>query len=209
MNKQLIIFDMDGTLINSGDVITNTINYVRKNLGLDEIEKELMLQELNNPDINSAEYFYGTSEFTDLQTKLFTEYYDENCVKDISLYDGIYDLLEYLKEEKYTLSVATNASSDFAIKMLKSLDIYKFFSYVVGSNMVKNPKPKPDMLEKTLEKLNFKVGDSVLIGDSLKDTRSAKSIKMDYILVNWGFTKYENEISNINDLKKRLINKDN
>jgi len=204
MNKQLIIFDMDGTLINSGDVITNTINYVRLNLGLEKIQKDLMLSMLNNPDINSAEFFYGTNEFTPEQTQLFTKYYDEHCTKDISLYDGIYDLLELLKSKKYVLSVATNASSDFAIKMLKSLDIYKFFSFVVGANMVEHPKPKPDMLELTLKQLNFDVKQTILIGDSLKDKKSADAINMTNILVNWGFSKYENEVSNIEDLKKEL-----
>ena len=204
MNKQLIIFDMDGTLINSGDVITNTINFVRENLGLAKIDKDTMLTQLNNPDINAAEFFYGTSEFTPEQTELFTKYYDENCTKDISLYDGIYDLLQLLKQKGYILSVATNASADFAIKMLKVLDIYKFFSFVVGANMVKNAKPSPDMLKLTLDKLDIDVKNAILVGDSLKDTRAAKALNMRYILVNWGFSKYENEISNIEDLKKEL-----
>ena len=195
---------MDGTLINSGDVITNTINFVRTNLGLEKIQKELMLSMLNNPDVNAAEFFYGTSEFTDEQTELFTKYYDENCTKEISLYDGIYELLDELKQKGFILSVATNASADFATKMLKALDIYKFFDFVVGANMVENPKPKPDMLELTLKQLDIDVSNSLLIGDSLKDTRAAESINMKAILVNWGFSKYENEISNIDELKKEL-----
>jgi len=205
MNKQLIIFDMDGTLINSGDVITNTINYVRSHLGLERISKDVMLEQLNNPDINSAEFFYGTSEFTDSQTELFTKYYDENCTKDISLYDGIYELLEELNSKDFILSVATNASADFASKMLEALDIKKFFEYIVGADMVEKPKPQPDMLLKILEKLDIDIDKSILIGDSLKDTRAATAINMDAILVNWGFTKYENEISNINELKNKLI----
>lgn len=204
MDKQLIIFDMDGTLIDSGDVITNTINFVRKNLNLPSLQKGDMLSKLNNPDINSADYFYGTKEFTKEQTELFTTYYDKNCVKDISLYDGIYNLLETLKNKGVILSVATNASQGFAIKMLKTLDIYKFFSYVIGADMVKNSKPKPDMLEKTLEKFNLKANDALLIGDSLKDIRAAKEINMQSILVNWGFSNYENEISNIDELKREL-----
>ena len=205
MNKQLIIFDMDGTLINSGDVITNTINYVRSHLGLERISKDVMLEQLNNPDINSAEFFYGTSEFTDSQTELFTKYYDENCTKDISLYDGIYELLEELSSKDFILSVATNASADFASKMLEALDIKKFFEYIVGADMVEKPKPQPDMLLKILEKLDIDIDKSILIGDSLKDTRAATAINMDAILVNWGFTKYENEILNINELKNKLI----
>jgi len=204
MNKKLIIFDMDGTLINSGDVIANTINHVRENLGLKALQKDLMLKTINDPDINSAEFFYGTKEFTAKQTELFSKYYDENCVKSISLYDGIYSLLEELKIKGYLLSIASNASQIFAIKMLKALDIYKFFSYVIGANMVDKPKPNPQMLEKTLIHYNLDVKDCLLIGDSLKDKRAAQNISMQSILVNWGFSSYENEISNINQLKKEL-----
>jgi len=205
MKKELIIFDMDGTLINSGNVITNTINFVRVNLGLQKLEPKLMLETLNNPDINSAEYFYGTKEFTAYQTELFTKYYDENCTKDIELYDGIYNLLELLSKN-YKLSVATNASREFAIQMLEALDINKFFDFVIGANMVEYPKPKPDMLIKTLESLNIEAKNSILIGDSRKDTMSADAINMDNILVNWGFSNHSDAINNIDELEKELKN---
>lgn len=195
---------MDGTLIDSGDVITNTINYVRKNLNLEKISKEILLKNLNNPDIKSSEYFYGTSEFTDDQTKLFGDYYSENCTKDISLYDGIFDLLETLNEKGYIMSVATNASVDFANKMLKSLDILKFFSYVIGADMVKIPKPAPDMIVKTLEVLNMEAKNSCLVGDSKKDLMAAEAINMNYFIVNWGFTNHDEAISDISELKRKI-----
>jgi phosphoglycolate phosphatase len=201
--KKLIIFDMDGTLIDSGDVITNTINFVRVKIGLNKIEKDVLLTQLNNPNINSAEYFYGSSEFTDEQTKLFGEYYDANCTKDIKLYAGIKDLLELLQKD-YILSVATNAYTQFAIKMLKALDIYQYFSFVIGSNDVPNPKPKPDMLLYTLKKLNYNKDEAILIGDSEKDKLSAKNIDMDFILVNWGFSNHKNGILDIDELKKKI-----
>jgi phosphoglycolate phosphatase len=204
MNKKLIIFDMDGTLINSGDVITDTINFVRADLGLDALSKDVLLNNLNNPEINAAKFFYGTDEFTPYQTKIFTKYYDEHCTQGISLYNGIYELLNELKNYNYTLSVATNASSSFAIKMLDSLDIYKFFSLVLGNDHVKNPKPASDILELTLEKLNFEVQNSILVGDSLKDKIAANNIQMKSLLVNWGFSKYPDEISKIQHLKKEL-----
>jgi len=201
---KLIIFDMDGTLIDSGNVITNTINFVRKNLGLEYIEKDIMLEQLNNPDINSAEFFYGTSEFTEEQTKLFTKYYDEHCVKDIRLYGGIEELLKSLKKD-YVLSVATNASQPFAKKMLDFLNISKYFKYIIGADMVKNPKPAPDMILKTLEVLNIKKEESMLVGDSLKDLRSAKNAKIDFALVSWGFSKeYDDAISSIEELEQRI-----
>ncbi|HIP12102.1 MAG TPA: HAD family hydrolase [Arcobacter sp.] len=201
---KLIIFDMDGTLIDSGNVITNTINYVRSNLGLESIDKNTMLEQLNNPDINSAEFFYGTSEFTDKQTELFTKYYDENCVNDIKLYDGIEELLKELKKD-YILSVATNASQEFAKKMLDFLDISKYFNYVVGANMVSSPKPSPDMLLNTLEVLKVKKENAILIGDSQKDARAAKNSNMDFILVNWGFSEEDKDgASSIEELKEKI-----
>lgn len=204
--KELIIFDMDGTLIDSGDVITNTINFVRGHLGLIEIEKNIMLEQLNNPDINSAEYFYGTKEFTPQQTELFTEYYNENCVKDIKLYDGIEELLHSL-QKNFTLTIATNASRDFAVKMCEHLSIDKYFDIVIGASCVEKPKPHPDMVLKTLNDLQIHNHKSILIGDSIKDMRAAQAANVDSILVDWGFSNYENHnntIKSSNELFKKL-----
>jgi len=203
--KELIIFDMDGTLIDSGDVISNTINFVRAHLGLQEIEKHTMLQQLNNPDINSSEYFYGTKEFTPQQTELFTQYYNEHCIKDIKLYDGIEELLLTL-EKDFKLSIATNASKDFAIKMIEHLNIDKYFDIVIGATCVDKPKPHPDMVLKILNDLQIQNHKSILVGDSLKDIRAAESANVDSILVNWGFSNYieHDTIKSPNELFKKL-----
>ena len=204
--KQLIIFDMDGTLIDSGNVITNTINFVRNNIGLDAIPKDEMLTQLNNPDINAAKFFYGTSSFTDEQTILFGEYYDKNCIKDIILYDGIKEMLESINDH-FTLTIATNASVEFANKMITHLNIDNYFDMVIGANCVKNPKPHPDMIIKTMENLNIEKKKSILIGDSHKDLRAAKAADIDNILVNWGFTNHDKQeaISSTCELTKRLL----
>ena len=204
--KQLIIFDMDGTLINSGNVISNTINFVRTNIGLEVMEKDELLLNINNPDINSAEFFYGTSAFTDEQTELFTQYYDENCVNDIILYDGIKKMLEEVSQH-FTLSIATNASVEFARKMINHLEIDSHFDMVVGANCVDKPKPHPDMLLKTMDNLNYCDYDTILVGDSLKDTQAATKANIDSILVNWGFSTHSENIaiSNSVELTKKLL----
>jgi phosphoglycolate phosphatase len=205
-SKQLIIFDMDGTLIDSGNVISNTINFVRSNIGLDLMPKEELLSNLNNPDINSAKYFYGTQEFTAEQTELFTHYYDKHCVSDIILYDGVLDMLDELSLH-FTMTVATNASKDFAQKMITHLNIDNYFDLVVGASCVENPKPHPDMLLKTLKNFNLKSEDALLVGDSHKDKRAADAAKMDNILVNWGFTHHEEDkvIQNMEELTQKLL----
>ena len=204
--KELIIFDMDGTLINSGNVITNTINFVRTNIGLDTMPKDELLFNINNPDINASEFFYGTSAFTDEQTVLFNDYYNNNCISDIILYDGIKDMLENISEH-FILTIATNASVEFANKMIKHLNIDKCFDFVVGANCVPNPKPHPDMLLKTINKFKINKQNSILVGDSHKDTRAANAASIDSLLVNWGFTVHDNEIaiSNTKELTNKLL----
>jgi len=80
---------MDGTLINSGAIISNTINYVRINTGLKPMDSKILLENINNPNINPAKFFYNTDIFTPKHSKLFEEYYDANCLKLVELYDGI------------------------------------------------------------------------------------------------------------------------
>jgi phosphoglycolate phosphatase len=204
--KQLIIFDMDGTLINSGDVISNTINYVRTNIGLSPMPKDELLTNINNPDINSAEFFYGTKAFTEEQTQLFAKYYHENCINDISLYEGIEEMLENISKH-FTLSIATNASVEFAVKMTKHLGIHHFFDFIIGANIVSIPKPHPEMLLKTIETLNMQIKHSILIGDSNKDKKAALACQMDYLLVNWGFTKHNHNdvFIHTKQLNKKLL----
>ena len=208
LEKKLIIFDMDGTLIDSGDAISNTINFVRTNIGLSTMPKEQLLKNINNPDINSAEFFYGTSAFTPEQTELFGQYYDKHCVSDIKIYQGIKQLVKDLSKE-YILCVATNASKEFAMKMLKSVDILDYFEIVIGANCVEKPKPASDMLLKICFDLNIKPTNSILIGDSLKDYRAALGCDMDCILVDWGFSSFDLEqkdlVKSVDLLRNNLL----
>ncbi len=206
---QLIIFDMDGTLINSGYAITNTINYVRSNLGLEELKSEFILENVNDPDINSAEFFYGTKEFTDQQTKLFGEYYNEHCLHDLVVYDGIKELIDTLKND-FTLAVATNANSVYAKKMLEHVELGSYFPTILGYDSVTKPKPNPEMVNKILDKHSILKENAQVIGDSHKDIMAATNAGVDSVLVNWGFSNHEKDaIDTVEQLKEKIYNKFN
>jgi len=198
---------MDGTLINSGNIISNTINYVRVNVGLDTLEKNDILESLNNPDIDSAQYFYEVKSFTQEHSNLFNEYYNKNCLNDIVLYDGIKDMLEILSKNGYLLSVATNASVEYANQMLEHLNIFNYFEMVIGASCVKNPKPHPDMIIKTINNLNVDKTNTIMVGDSLKDIQSANSANINSILVNWGFSNHSDKdaILTVSELTKTIL----
>ncbi|AXX87246.1 HAD family hydrolase [Malaciobacter marinus] len=204
---RLIMFDMDGTLVNSSKAITNTINYVRENTGLHRLEDKYILEHINKPEINSAEFFYGTKEFTDEQVHLFENYYNEHCLTDLELYDGIATLLDDLKND-FTLAVATNANSQYAKKMLDHVGIGSLFPTILGYDSVTNPKPHPEMVQKILDKHSILNTNAQLIGDSLKDTMAAAKANVDSVLVNWGFSDHEEDaIETIQELEAKIIEK--
>lgn len=203
----LIMFDMDGTLIDSGTSITNTINHVRESLGFEKMEKNFILEKVNDPSINAAEFFYGTKEFTEQQKVLFEEHYDANCLNDLELYDGVKKLVDDLSGE-FTLAIATNANSTFAKKMLDHLEIGKHFKTILGYDSVENAKPHPEMVYKILDAHSIEKQHAQLIGDSHKDIIAATKAGVDSVLVNWGFSNHsEDAIESIEELEKKIFEK--
>ena len=201
---RLLMFDMDGTLIDSGTSITNTINHVRKELGFETLEKNFILEKVNDPHINASEFFYGTKEFTEKQKVLFEEHYNANCLRDLEMYEGIQKLIDDLKSD-FTLAVATNANSVFAKKMLDHVGIGKYFKTILGYDSVKNAKPHPDMVYKILDTHSIEKQNAQLIGDSHKDIMAATNAGVDSVLVNWGFSNHdEDAIETVLELEKRI-----
>lgn len=165
------------------------------------------MEKLNDPNINSAEFFYGTKHFTQEQTHLFESYYTQNCLLELEIYDGIESLLKTLKGE-FKLAVATNASSIFAKKMLAHLELLDHFEVVYGYDSVSKPKPHPEMVHKIIHTLAATKEKSLLIGDSHKDTQAAFNAGVDSILVNWGFSNHEKDaIGNVKELEQHIFKK--
>ena len=205
----MIIFDMDGTVINSGSAIANTVNFVRENLGLETLERDFILENINDINVNSAEFFYNTSTFTPKIISLFEDYYNKNCLVDLHIYEDIKNLLDTFKND-FKFCIATNAHSDYAKKMLNHLEIDTYFSSILGYNDVNKPKPNPDMINALLDKYNIHKNNTQLIGDSIKDTTAAFNAGVDGVLVNWGFSNYDKQagaINSIEELEKKIIEK--
>ncbi len=204
---RLIMFDMDGTLIDSGLAIANTVNHVREQLGFEKLEINYVLEKVNEAHLNTSEFFYGTKNYTEEQTKLFEDYYNEHCLTDLVLYDGIYDLISDLKGD-FKLAVATNANSFFAKKMLDHVGIGHHFSTVLGFDSVKNAKPHPEMVNKILNKYSVESKNAQLIGDSHKDIIAATKAGVDSVLVNWGFSNHEKDaIETVEELENKIYQK--
>ncbi len=204
-DKALVIFDMDGTLVNSSLTIANAINHVRKHLGLPPMEPEEILKKVNDHTIDPARTFYNARGFEPLHEKLFTEYYTENHGKELVLYDGVKSLLDALKSEGKALGLATNAYRNSTMESLKHLDIHDHFDAVACYDDVPQGKPEPDMLYKVLDEVKVPKGRAVFIGDGPRDQLAAQKAGMDYMMVDWGFSEHQNAIKSVDQLKQTLL----
>jgi len=203
--KKAIIFDMDGTLVDSSVTIVNAINHVRAKLNLNAMKKELILEKVNDPHLNPAEFFYEVPAFSEEHEKWFSDYYTQNHEKELQLYDGIEELLKNLKERGYLLAVATNAYRGSTLESLSHLKVLEHFDSIACYDDVGRGKPSPDMLEKNLKDLNVSVEESLFVGDSERDLLAAEALNMDYIMVNWGFSTYEDAIHSVEKLEKTIL----
>ena len=186
--KELIIFDMDGTLIDSSDTVANAINFVRKQIGLPPMQKSKILEAINNPNIDPAEYFYEIKEFKPIHQEWFMDYYTQHHSKELKLFDGALELLRELKSRGCKLALATNAYRRSTMETLRYLGIKDIFDEVVCYDDVKRAKPYPDMLIYICQKLNIPKERAIFIGDGSKDEEASRLAQIDFIMVSWGYS---------------------
>ena len=188
---KVVIFDMDGTLIDSKKDITMSINYIRKlHHNLPPLSEEFVVEAINMEVRNLPKLFYNTDVYEDKDREVFEKHYAEQCVKNPYLYDGVKEMLDTLVKNGVKISVATNAPTQFALRMLSSLHVEHLFNMIIGADKVAVSKPNPEMLNRILDFYKYdKTKDKAwMVGDNSKDMISAKNAGIDAIFATWGFS---------------------
>ncbi len=186
----IVIFDMDGTLLDSAKDITLSVNAVRAaNHSLDALSEEFVVDAINREHRNLAELFYGTPSYEKKDQNYFEEHYHEQCIQNVALYEGIHDSLKALRSSQIRVSVATNAPSRFACRMLEKCGVFEYFDFVMGADRVERPKPDKEMLEYILKNYGYKTGDrALMVGDNIKDMQAAAHAGIEGAFATWGFS---------------------
>lgn len=183
---------MDGTLINSAQDITISINYVRSHLySLPPLQEQFVVDAINAHERNLALLFYERDLYEEDAKELFEEHYYDQCICNVHPYEDISETLRLLHENGCRMSVATNAPSTFAKRMLSHLSLIDYFSSILGADNVTQPKPHPEMIEQLLEhhRYNPSYDRAWMIGDNSKDMLAGQSASIDTIFAAWGFSK--------------------
>ena len=210
-NKSLIIFDWDGTLMDSVGLIVDAMRYAAENHGLtvtDDATKSIIGIALVDA---FPMLFPNDSDKYDELLATYSEYYVKHCDND-KLFEGIKELIQDLHAQGKTLAIATGKKRKGLQRVLPNSGIQAFFTVTKTADETAG-KPNPLMLEQILVETGTRIEDAVFIGDSIHDIRMANAIQMDSIAVSYGCEKADvlakehptRLVATINELKQQLI----
>ena len=184
-----IVWDMDGTVLNTLIDLRDSVNYV--------------LRKYNMPEHTIEEYrrYFGSgiryalecavvdgtpSETINEMLPIFKEHYDVHCLDNTCPYDGILDAMKKLKEKGYKMAIVSN-KIDSAVKELNEKFFKEYVDVAIGETPGTKRKPAPDMVEQALNKLGSTKEEAIYIGDSEVDLQTARNSNLPCISVLWGF----------------------
>jgi HAD superfamily hydrolase (TIGR01549 family) len=190
-NKGLLIFDLDGTLIDSKKDIINSFNHAFKKNKLDLIDNTFFYKNASRGSNYFIKKNIKKSNSQNISiTKInndFISHYSKNCVKDTKCKKG---LIKFLKQSKkiYINIISTNKKKAIAQKIFKNLKILEYFDDIYGSDTLLEKKPSKKHLDEILKKYNVKNSKIAIFGDSEVDYKLSSHYKLKYILIKNGYT---------------------
>ncbi len=191
-----IVFDLDGTLIDSYEAIARSLNHALSRLGFRALEPSRVramvgrgLEVLMHKALGEAAA--ESPELVEEGVRLFRQHYDVICLESTRLLPDVGETLRALHGRGYRLSVATNKPSYFAKRLLDSLAVGRYLTAVVGPDLVAQPKPSPEMVHAALLAMALRPDEAVYVGDMGVDVETARAAGMRVMVLPTGSSDIE------------------
>ena len=184
-----VLFDLDGTISNSKEGITKSIQYALKHLGIEETDLDKLAPFIGPPLTDSFKKYY---DFTPEQTKIaiekFRERYAPIGLKECEMYPNVRECLEVLKEQGYVIGLASSKVEKFCKIILEQFGILELFDDVVGATMDGSIATKEEVLEEVFRRWShIPKSETCLVGDTIFDINGAKEHGIACIAVTFGY----------------------
>lgn len=187
-----ILFDLDGTLTDSGKGIMNSVKYALNHFNIETKDETELKRFVGPPLWDSFPKFYNfNEEETKLAVDKYREYLGEKGMFENKVYDGIEELLQELYKTDKKVFLATSKAEVFATKILKYFNLEKYFTYIGGATMDSSRSKKGQVIQHVIKKHNLKLEETIMIGDKAEDVIGANENSIDSIGVLYGYGDYE------------------
>jgi len=202
-----ILFDLDGTLVDTAPDLIQAHNHVMKKYGHNQKKlSDIKTLAGRGAWVMMQRSFKKEIKDENIKKKMvdeFIKFYADNINNESKPINGIFEFLNWAKSKKISMAVCTNKREHLAVDLLKKLDMSKYFEYVAGADTFEFNKPDPRHLTNVIEIIGGDLKKTIMVGDSEVDANSAHNANLPFVLVKDGYTeKSENEIKHdelIND----------
>ena len=185
----IVLFDLDGTLTDPGEGITNSVAYALEKFNIIVEDKTELYNFIGPPLIDSFMKYYGMNYEDGLKAvEYYREYFGVKGIFENRVFDGIHEMLERVKKSGRTISLATSKPEVYAKRILEHFNLKKYFDFVGGATMDESRSKKSDVIKHTLQQLG--VTDKsrvVMVGDRHHDIDGANQNGLDSIGVLFGY----------------------
>lgn len=200
-----LLFDLDGTLTDSGEGITNSVRNALNYFKIEVNSEEELRRFVGPPLRDSFRKFYNfNEEETTLAVEKFREYFREKGMFENKVYEGMDKLLDELHKNGTKTFVTTSKPEEFATKILEHFNLEKYFTYIHGATMDLSVSKKEQIIGYTIKQHNLKLEETIMIGDRAEDIIGAHENHIDSIGVLYGYGDYEE----LSEVKPTYIVKD-
>ena len=188
-NYSTVFFDLDGTLVDSGEGVRNSVVYALNKFGIEVENKDSLSCFIGPPLTVSFKTFYGfDDEKADTGVAFYREYYKEKGIFEGYVYEGIEECLKRLKDAGKKIMVATSKPEVFAKMVLEKFGIAKYFDFIAGATIdEKTRSNKVEIMQYAFDSCGVLPKDVIMVGDRLFDIEGAKHFGMECIAVLYGY----------------------
>lgn len=182
---KLIIFDVDGTIVNAYQVIERSFNEAMLKMGYPKKNSLTIRRAVGWGDRNLLEPFIKNSDL-EKTLSIYRKSHKKTLLTDSFVLPGVKNLLNYLKKNKYYLAVASNRPTYFTRLVLKKLKIYKYFDYVLCADKLNSMKPDPEIILAIIKHFSLKKDRVLYAGDMTVDIKAGKNAGIDVVAIKGG-----------------------
>lgn len=183
----LLIFDLDGTLVDTRQDLTNSVNYVRKIFGLSELPLAEVMRYVGDGVHKLMERSLQSEDpgMIEDAIQIFARHYREHCLDFSTLYEGAREVLDHFRAKK--MAVISNKPDEFTLAILKGLGVDHYFNIILGGDSQPELKPSPAPILHILKELAAPPERAVIIGDGTTDIESGKRAGVHTCAVTYGY----------------------
>ncbi len=177
MRYDALLFDLDGTLVDSLPDLVASVNETRAEFGEDPLPEDTVRRFVGDGMLKLVQRSLPEHDGQKILGN-FRRYYDANLLKRTLPYDGVKDVLETLREDGYKMAVVTNKMYEPAVRLLKALELDAFFDVVIGGDGPAGAKPLPGPFTAALDELGCEVENALMVGDGKPDILGARGLNL-------------------------------